>query len=1160
MVALSQIRRLTIEAHSDGVDKVARDLQGVAEGQRAVAETGALMAATEDKVSRSTLSVERQLQRLQGRVDPLFRATRELDSSMRLLDRAMAQGSITEAEHARVLGLVQTQYERTALAAKNRATIEASARSATGSALVNGAGRSVDYRNLSFQVNDVITMGMMGANPTQILASQGGQIFQSLQMAKGGVVGGLQEIGSDLVSLVGRFPLVTAGALAAGVAMTAFYAATRNGMPTAEQALERHAELVKTIGDQYRQSGAALNDLTLNAPDGVLAAYAKQNEVVLRARYNEAARDLAMANRPMTGIAAANDVVHHSALAAPVNALMASVRAGKPDVLAFQRAISEIYLNPETPVRVRNLAMELLKSSESASKLALMLPQAAQAIDAASRRADVLAAKMQAFPEALKALADLGRTDTTAYAAIDQRAALAMANATNREQRDDVSAARAAAIGELNRQLEITRQLDELGTRAVLARTVAEKAEIAAMQARLQAIRQYGTAGADLPETRQAEASARAQVTADALSSARRTLEAAQTSAAQAGLVGLPAQIAATNARYAETIRDATGAAEAVEQLERARRLEIETATRSATVQPLQEAARSADELERSLALSQATFGRSVGETAGLNEQMRLYNQYVRAGVEITPQLANQIAAAGDRYGDLAGKIDQVNKAQSDAIGRMDGFRSATKSAIGSLINGDWSGALSSFSNFFVDQISTQLTQGLFGRDGEAGGGLFGNSVMGLLDGNTRGASASNPLYVTFGAGGVSSLFGGTGTVDDLWSKVLPSRAANTNAFGLIGGTDALSIYRQAISDIESGGNYGALGPLTRNGDRAYGAYQVMGANVPSWTKATLGFSLTPQQFLGNPQAQDTVFNRYFGSYLSKFGTANDAASMWFTGRPLASGAGLADITGTTGSVYVDRFNQALGRATSGLEGFASKATNGGNQLGQGGNYPASLPLTSAQAAMMPAGVSPYGTGWANQQLSGLSGVFEQLTGGLGSLVDSFLPGFGNVLSTLLNGLGSGGGSGLFGLFGGLFGGGWALSGQGAAFGLYADGGVPPGGISAYRNTIVNRPTLFAFANGGGVMGEAGEEGILPLRRNGRGQLGVYATMGPSDGGGGSVSLSIGDVNVNVPDGTDTQDAARIGGAVRQELLKIVDQRLADQSRSRGVLAWSAFK
>jgi len=129
---------------------------------------------------------------------------------------------------------------------------------------------------------------------------------------------------------------------------------------------------------------------------------------------------------------------------------------------------------------------------------------------------------------------------------------------------------------------------------------------------------------------------------------------------------------------------------------------------------------------------------------------------------------------------------------------------------------------------------------------------------------------------------------------------------------------------------------------------------------------------------------------------------------MWFTGRPLAYGAGLSDVTGTTGSVYVDRFNQALGRATTGLEGFASSANKGVGGAAGGVNYPASLPLTSAQAAMMPAGVSPYGTGWAQQQLSGLSGVFQQLTNGLGGMVDSFLPGFGSELTMLLNGISAG--------------------------------------------------------------------------------------------------------------------------------------------------------
>lgn len=43
---------------------------------------------------------------------------------------------------------------------------------------------------------------------------------------------------------------------------------------------------------------------------------------------------------------------------------------------------------------------------------------------------------------------------------------------------------------------------------------------------------------------------------------------------------------------------------------------------------------------------------------------------------------------------------------------------------------------------------------------------------------------------------------------------------------------------------------------------------------------------------------------------------------------------------------------------------------------------------------------------------------------------------------------------------------------------------------------IVNRPTMFKFANGTGLMGEAGPEAILPLRRNAQGKLGVASSGG----------------------------------------------------------------
>ena len=88
-----------------------------------------------------------------------------------------------------------------------------------------------------------------------------------------------------------------------------------------------------------------------------------------------------------------------------------------------------------------------------------------------------------------------------------------------------------------------------------------------------------------------------------------------------------------------------------------------------------------------------------------------------------------------------------------------------------------------------------------------------------------------------------------------------------------------------------------------------------MGANIPAWTKAALGQELTPQQFLGDPAAQDAVFAHRFGRYVQQTGNPQDAASMWFTGRPLAQGANAKDGLGTSGQDYVDKFSAALAQA-----------------------------------------------------------------------------------------------------------------------------------------------------------------------------------------------------------------------------------------------------
>jgi len=87
-----------------------------------------------------------------------------------------------------------------------------------------------------------------------------------------------------------------------------------------------------------------------------------------------------------------------------------------------------------------------------------------------------------------------------------------------------------------------------------------------------------------------------------------------------------------------------------------------------------------------------------------------------------------------------------------------------------------------------------------------------------------------------------------------------------------------------AISEQESNGRYNAVGVWV-NGHRAYGKYQVMDFNIPSWTKQYYGKSLTPQQFLSNPKAQEAVARGKLQSYYNKYG-ARGAAAAWYSGNP----------------------------------------------------------------------------------------------------------------------------------------------------------------------------------------------------------------------------------------------------------------------------------
>lgn len=123
-----------------------------------------------------------------------------------------------------------------------------------------------------------------------------------------------------------------------------------------------------------------------------------------------------------------------------------------------------------------------------------------------------------------------------------------------------------------------------------------------------------------------------------------------------------------------------------------------------------------------------------------------------------------------------------------------------------------------------------------------------------------------------------------------------------------------------AIKAIESGNKYDNEGPwiTKKNGtrDQAIGAYQVMRSNIPSWTKEVLGVEMTAEEFKGNKAAQDKVFQVKFKQAYDKYGTVEDAVSVWFTGRPYAKAVadGAKDVNITV-QEYVQRFQRAMGTA-----------------------------------------------------------------------------------------------------------------------------------------------------------------------------------------------------------------------------------------------------
>lgn len=141
---------------------------------------------------------------------------------------------------------------------------------------------------------------------------------------------------------------------------------------------------------------------------------------------------------------------------------------------------------------------------------------------------------------------------------------------------------------------------------------------------------------------------------------------------------------------------------------------------------------------------------------------------------------------------------------------------------------------------------------------------------------------------------------------------------SRTGPTGTTPGTEQATLARLmwAIGQHESRGSY----TVVNQSSGALGKWQVLPSNVPGWTKAALGRSLTPAQYLNSRSAQNKTVAYVMGQYLRQYGVEGTIAA-WYGGPGVARNQSTWNNPvqdGPTIRQYVDAILSAMGQGGHG--------------------------------------------------------------------------------------------------------------------------------------------------------------------------------------------------------------------------------------------------
>ena len=1035
------------------------EMLGVRAGPRNSArDSGLFFKEQMDAADELTARVER----IKAEIDPMTAAQNRYNAEVAEYVRLNQMRLLSDDELA--MGM-QTAQQRLFLTSRS-----------LGSMKDNTKLSALEMQNLGYQVNDVATMLLMGASPFQVMASQGGQVYQILAGTQGGVTGAVKGLAAQTTALAGAIGPVGLGFVALAAAAGAFaYAFSRDVEPI-EDALARQDERIRGLKDAYGVAAQASEDYGRRSIASVeLAANLTVQKDIERLRDE--------ADSLITGTFAGRENTYRrvqpsfEALRDAFNDLAISAKNGVPDFATFEDELARIAETGATD-EVKELAKEVFGAVPGFVELQEGIEGARHAMDDAARSAANLRAN---FADSIEGLGKFARDSRTEVQQINDLFEEALESARSLSAYEGARRARDAAIApiisgaqdalrearadraavglsaEAEAIADVNRKYDEL-VKSVDGATEAVEAYNAARQVEIDRV--WAEAAAKAAEKARKAAEDWRKATADRIQGAYDTVESLQLELTTIGMTEPAA--ASLRAEYELVTAAKRAAAEAgmvvdPQELEYYRQAAQRVGEFTAAI----EAARKA----------QQKFDRIRDLRKDLNFER---DQVFRSDRE--QQIASQLQGTG-----LG--LDSVEAAYIRQTEALKSYRDMNREAwtgIGSDIIENGLKPMEAIGNAFdrinaklIDQIFTEAADSVFGA-------VFGG-VNGKLSAPTRetvGLTPATAMWVRSADAGAAGAIGAA--LDPASARVASAHALTAND------NNSMAAYREAIAAIESrgSGDYAAIGPTHPKYGRALGRYQVMESNVGPWSKAALGKEISPSAFLANSGYQDAIFDHRFGGYVEKYGRGG-AAQAWFGGEGSIGKFGRKDSLGTSVGQYAERFEAEL----------------------------AKLPDVGADVAKTGASFA-----------GGLAQTTGAINAGIGQIADQFVPGFGGVLQQLLDGMSKesgGGGIGGFlsSVFGGGFGSGTMSAGasaaiRGGAVGLFANGGIS------------DRPAIF----GEGPLPEA----AVPLPDGRRIPVALRMPAMPSAP---ASAAPLYQTFVNAPPGKETREETDSRGGRRQTIV-----------------------